>query len=67
MPYRMRAALTRVRELFRHRSLAAAEQNEEFSLHIELETAENIRRGMSEAEARRAALLRFGGMQRFRE
>lgn len=61
------AALARVRELFRRRSLAAAERNEEFSLHIELETAENIRRGMTEVEARRAALLRFGGMQRFRE
>ena len=32
-----------------------------------METAENIRRGMSDAEARRAALLRFGGTQRFRE
>jgi predicted permease len=32
-----------------------------------METAENIRRGMSEAEARRAALLRFGGTQRWGE
>src|SRR5262245_8967008 len=32
-----------------------------------METAENVRRGMSEPEARRAALLRFGGQQRFRE
>lgn len=63
----VRAALTRVRELFRSRSHFAAEQNEEFSFHLEMETAENIRRGMSEAEARRAAVLRFGGMQRFRE
>jgi len=63
----VRAALTRVRELFRRRSRSAAEQSEEFSFHLDMETAENIRRGMDESEARRAALLRFGGTQRFRE
>jgi putative ABC transport system permease protein len=67
MLYRVRAAIARVRELFRHRSDSAAEQDEEFALHIDLETAENVRRGMGEADARRAALLRFGGTQRFRE
>jgi hypothetical protein len=67
MLHHARAALTRVRELFRRRSHSAAEQNEEFSFHLEMEAAENIRRGMSDAEARRAALLRFGGTQRFRE
>jgi predicted permease len=67
MLYHLRAALTRARELFRRRSRSAAEQSEEFSFHIEMETAENIRRGMTEGEARRAALLRFGGTQRFRE
>ncbi|HSA57510.1 MAG TPA: ABC transporter permease, partial [Gemmatimonadaceae bacterium] len=67
MLYRLRAALARVRELFRRRSHFAAEQDEEFSFHLEMETAENIRRGMSNADARRAALLRFGGQQRYRE
>ena len=67
MLHHVRVALARVRELFRHRARSAAEQDEEFSLHIEMETAENVRRGMSMAEARRAALLRFGGTQRFRE
>lgn len=67
MTVHLRAALTRVRELFRVRSRSQAEQNEEFAFHLEMETAENIRRGMSEADARRAALLRFGGTQRFRE
>lgn len=67
MLYHVRAALTRVRELFRRRSRFAEEQNEEFSFHLEMETAENIRRGMSDADARRAAVLRFGGAQRFRE
>jgi len=32
-----------------------------------MEVAENVRRGISDADARRAALLRFGGTQRFRE
>lgn len=67
MLYHVRAALTRARELFRRRSRFAAEQDEEFSFHLEMETAENLRRGMSEADARRAALLRFGGTRRFRE
>ncbi len=67
MLHHVRAALARARELFRRRSHFAIEQSEEFSFHIEMETAENIRRGMSEADARRAALLRFGGAQRFRE
>ena len=63
----VRAALTRVRELFRRRSKVEAAQDEEFSFHLEMETAEHMRRGLSETEARRAALLRFGGTQRFRE
>jgi putative ABC transport system permease protein len=67
MRYHVRAAIARVAELFRRRSRSAAEQNDEFSFHLEMETAEYVRRGMSEADARRVALLRFGGTQRFRE
>ncbi|HEY2850606.1 MAG TPA: ADOP family duplicated permease [Gemmatimonadaceae bacterium] len=67
MLVRVRVALARVRELFRGRSRVAAEQSEEFSFHVEMETAENVRRGMTEPDARRAAILRFGGTQRFRE
>ena len=67
MLHHVHAALARIRELFRRRAHSAAEQDEEFSFHLEMETGENIRRGMSEADARRAALLRFGGTQRFRE
>ena len=67
MAYHIRAALARLRELSRRRSHVAAEQSDEFAFHIEMETAENVRRGMSHAEARRAALLRFGGTQRFGE
>ena len=67
MLHHLRAALTRARELFRPRARSDAEQNEEFSFHIEMETAENVRRGMREPDARRAALVRFGGRQRYRE
>lgn len=67
MRHHVWAVLSRVRELFRRRSRYDVEQDEEFSFHIDMETAENVRRGLSEAEARRAALLRFGGTQRFRE
>ena len=67
MLHHARAALVRIRELFRSRSYSAAEQNDEFSFHIEMETAENVRRGMNEADARRAAVLRFGGAQRWAE
>jgi len=67
MSFHLRAAFTRTRELVRRRSRFAAEQDEEFAFHLEMETAERVRRGMSEGEARRAALIRFGGRQRFRE
>ena len=67
MLYHLRAAFARIRELFRHRSRVAAEQDEEFAFHLQMEAEENIRRGMSEGDASRAALLRFGGAQRFRE
>ena len=63
----LRAAAARVRELLRSRTRHAAEQDDEFAFHIAMETAENVRRGMTEPDARRAALLRFGGAERFRE
>ena len=63
MLHQIRALLARASELFRSRSRFVAEQTEEFRFHLEMETAENIRRGMSAPEARRAAILRFGGQQ----
>jgi putative ABC transport system permease protein len=41
--------------------------DEELRLHVELETQENLRRGMAPDEARRAALLAFGGVDRVKE
>jgi putative ABC transport system permease protein len=62
-----RAALARLGEVFRRRARSTAEADEEFAFHIEMETAENMRHGMSRNDARRTALLRFGGTQRFRD
>jgi putative ABC transport system permease protein len=39
----------------------------ELRIHLEMETDENIRRGMSEEEARRAALRSFGGVEQTKE
>jgi putative ABC transport system permease protein len=43
------------------------EMDEEMRFHIEQQTAKNVRAGMPPEEARRAALLSFGGMERFKE
>src|SRR5689334_5696057 len=67
MTDQVRVWRARLRELFRGRERLAAEQQEEFLLHIDMETAENVRRGMTASEARRAALVRFGGTQRYHE
>ncbi len=40
---------------------------EEFRFHVEMETEQNLRRGMSPQEARRQALLAFGGVERVKE
>ncbi len=62
----LRLLLLRLRALFpgdrREREL-----EEELSLHIELETEKNLRAGMSPTEARRQALIDFGGTERFKE
>jgi len=43
------------------------EMDAEMRFHLEMETAENIRRGMSDEEARRAALRSFGGVEQTKE
>jgi predicted permease len=40
---------------------------EEIEEHIALQTAENLRRGLSPIEARRQAILKFGGVEALRE
>ena len=41
--------------------------DDELQFHVERQTAENVRRGMSAADARTAALRAFGGVQRYKE
>src|SRR5512145_303989 len=43
------------------------EMDAEMRFHLEMETAENIRRGMNEEEARRAAIRSFGGLEQVKE
>lgn len=62
----VRAFVARVRELFQRRRLSA-DLDEELALHLELEIENNLRQGMTPAEARRAASVAFGGVQRYRE
>lgn len=66
MSSRLRQLLHRLRSFFRR-----AEQDREFdtemSSHLELAIEENLQRGFSPAEARRQALVRFGGAQQAKE
>jgi putative ABC transport system permease protein len=49
------------------RSRAERELDEELRYHIEQQTEQNIRLGMSPGEARRAALTSFGGVEQTKE
>src|SRR5580704_14393261 len=40
---------------------------EELENHLSLQTAENLRAGMSPVEARRQAILKFGGLESLKE
>jgi putative ABC transport system permease protein len=44
-----------------------SEMDEELRFHIEMETEKNLRRGMGPDEAKRKAMVDFGGVERFRE
>jgi len=44
-----------------------AEMDEELRFHLDSETEKNIRKGMNPAEARRQAMIAFGGVERFKE
>jgi predicted permease len=62
----MREAWNRVLS-FAHKPERDAEMEAELASHMELAVEENMRQGMPEAEARRKALVRFGGVQQARE
>ena len=65
--------MSRARELWdrlvalRHRDVVEQEIDEELRFHVEMATERNIARGLSPAEARRRALVEFGGMARYTE
>src|SRR5690349_18671404 len=59
-------SLQRLFSFFRRAQLDR-ELDAEMSSHLELAIEENLRRGLSPAEARRHALLRFGGPQQTKE
>ena len=66
MAYRFRQMLNRARSFFRKEPLDQ-ELDAEMATHLEFAVEENIRRGMSSEEARRTAMVRFGGVQQARE
>jgi predicted permease len=43
------------------------DMDRELRFHLEMEIEGNVRRGMSPTEARREALMRFGGVEKFKE
>jgi putative ABC transport system permease protein len=55
----------RLRTLFR--GAAEDRMEEELRFHLEMETEKNLRAGMSAAEARRRAVLAFGGVEGHKE
>ena len=62
----LRQSLHRLRSFFRRAQLDR-DLDAEMSAHLDLAIEENLQRGLSPAEARRQALLRFGGPQQAKE
>lgn len=62
----LRSLLARLRSIVR-RNRVRDESDEEVRFHLEMEVEYQRARGLEPVEARRAALIAFGGVQRFRE
>ena len=62
----LRRFLTRMSN-FISRRVDDARLKEEIEEHVALQTAENVRAGLSPIEARRQAILKFGGMEAIRD
>ncbi|HEV7509317.1 MAG TPA: ABC transporter permease [Thermoanaerobaculia bacterium] len=62
----LREEMKRLSGTMRQRT-AEPELDEEIRFHIDMQTEKNLRLGMSPEEARRAALVRFGGTERMKE
>jgi hypothetical protein len=63
---RLKGLLRQLRTIFR-RDVVDRERHDEMAFHIEMQTQQFIREGLSPAEARRAAPRAFGGLERYRE
>jgi putative ABC transport system permease protein len=55
-----------VRAVF-HKDKVERDMDQELRFHLEMEVESNIKRGMDPAVARREALLKFGGVEKFKE
>ena len=62
----IRRFVERILSLFRKRKLDD-DLSEELAAHIEMATEDNIRAGMNPGEARRQAMIRFGGLEAVKE
>ena len=63
---RMSGWRRRLRQLL-HRDATDTRMSDELAFHLEMETQKNIRDGMDATSARRAAIIAFGGVDRFTE
>ncbi|WP_263352755.1 ABC transporter permease [Acidicapsa acidisoli] len=66
LPASIRRAFNRFRAFFLKRPLDC-DLNEELEAHLGFAIEENVRRGMSAEEARRQAMIRFGGVMQAKE
>src|SRR5688572_7435373 len=62
----LRVLLSRLGGLF-FQGRREQELADEIRCHLEMQIEENLRRGMSQEEARLAALLQFGGVEQMKE
>src|SRR5579859_5377410 len=63
---RLRSTLIRLAGLFRRRQ-REREMAEELESHLKMHIEDNLRSGMSPAEARRQALVKLGGLEQVKE
>ena len=64
---RLRSFFTRLRNLVRGRTQSERELHDELHSHLQLHIDDNLRAGLSPEEARRAALLKLGGLEQTKE
>jgi len=62
----LRSFFQRVRDLFRKEELDH-DLSDELAAHLDMHITDNLRAGMSAEEARRAAMLKLGGMEQTKE